>query len=161
MLPLSQRQAVTGIPVLAPAVCRPRSGSVGVGVALLGAWPQHWRPRHTVLLDAAASVSCVCLLPPSVYVLPLIYCSYNLSFFLFFCFLNFLGLFWDTGSYDLGNAFGHMALGCEDIYAACEKIKALGGNVTREPGPMKGGETHIAFIKDPDGYPIELIQTKQ
>ncbi|EGQ8161030.1 lactoylglutathione lyase [Vibrio parahaemolyticus] len=68
---------------------------------------------------------------------------------------------WDTGSYDLGNAFGHMALGCGDIYAACEKIKALGGNVTREPGPMKGGETHIAFIKDPDGYPIELIQTKQ
>ncbi|HCG8766315.1 lactoylglutathione lyase [Vibrio parahaemolyticus] len=69
--------------------------------------------------------------------------------------------YWDTGSYDLGNAFGHIALGCEDIYAACEKIKALGGNVTREPGPMKGGETHIAFIKDPDGYPIELIQTKQ
>ncbi|EJG0939545.1 lactoylglutathione lyase [Vibrio parahaemolyticus] len=68
---------------------------------------------------------------------------------------------WDTGSYDLGNAFGHIALGCEDIYAACEKIKALGGNVTREPGPMRGGETHIAFIKDPDGYPIELIQTKQ
>ncbi|HCG7090745.1 TPA: lactoylglutathione lyase [Vibrio parahaemolyticus] len=68
---------------------------------------------------------------------------------------------WDTASYDLGNAFGHIALGCEDIYAACEKIKALGGNVTREPGPMKGGETHIAFIKDPDGYPIELIQTKQ
>ncbi|OCH68004.1 lactoylglutathione lyase [Vibrio diabolicus] len=68
---------------------------------------------------------------------------------------------WDTGSYDLGNAFGHIALGCEDIYAACEKIKTLGGNVTREPGPMKGGETHIAFIKDPDGYPIELIQTKQ
>ncbi|MBE4287810.1 lactoylglutathione lyase [Vibrio parahaemolyticus] len=68
---------------------------------------------------------------------------------------------WDTGSYDLGNAFGHIALGCEDIYAACEKIKALGGNVTREPGPMKGGETHIAFIKDPNGYPIELIQTKQ
>lgn len=68
---------------------------------------------------------------------------------------------WDAGSYDLGNAFGHIALGCEDIYAACEQIKALGGNVTREPGPMKGGETHIAFIKDPDGYPIELIQTKQ
>ncbi|HHF3022364.1 TPA: lactoylglutathione lyase [Vibrio diabolicus] len=68
---------------------------------------------------------------------------------------------WDAGSYDLGNAFGHMALGCEDIYAACEQIKALGGNVTREPGPMKGGKTHIAFIKDPDGYPIELIQTKQ
>ena len=68
---------------------------------------------------------------------------------------------WDADSYDLGNAFGHMALGCEDIYAACDKIKALGGNVTREPGPMKGGETHIAFIKDPDGYQIELIQTSK
>lgn len=68
---------------------------------------------------------------------------------------------WDTDSYDLGNAFGHMALGCEDIYSACDKIKALGGNVTREPGPMKGGETHIAFIKDPDGYQIELIQTSK
>ncbi|WP_172580958.1 lactoylglutathione lyase [Vibrio harveyi] len=68
---------------------------------------------------------------------------------------------WDTDSYDLGNAFGHMALGCEDIYAACDKIKALGGNVAREPGPMKGGETHIAFIKDPDGYQIELIQTSK
>ncbi|EGQ8468475.1 TPA: lactoylglutathione lyase [Vibrio alginolyticus] len=68
---------------------------------------------------------------------------------------------WDTDSYDLGNAFGHMALGSKDIYAACEKIKALGGNVTREPGPMKGGETHIAFIKDPDGYQIELIQTQK
>ncbi|AXY02927.1 lactoylglutathione lyase [Vibrio alfacsensis] len=68
---------------------------------------------------------------------------------------------WDTHSYDLGNAFGHFALGCEDIYAACDKIKALGGNVTREPGPMKGGETHIAFIKDPDGYQIELIQTSK
>ncbi|EKO3828133.1 lactoylglutathione lyase [Vibrio harveyi] len=68
---------------------------------------------------------------------------------------------WDTDSYDLGNAFGHMALGCEDIYAACNKIKALGGNVAREPGPMKGGETHIAFIKDPDGYQIELIQTSK
>ncbi|WJT09438.1 lactoylglutathione lyase [Vibrio harveyi] len=68
---------------------------------------------------------------------------------------------WDTNSYDLGNAFGHMALGCEDIYAACDKIKALGGNVVREPVPMKGGETHIAFIKDPDGYQIELIQTSK
>lgn len=68
---------------------------------------------------------------------------------------------WDTDSYDHGNAFGHMALGCEDIYAACEKIKSLGGNISREPGPMKGGTTHIAFIKDPDGYPIELIQTSK
>lgn len=66
---------------------------------------------------------------------------------------------WGTHEYDLGTAFGHIALGSEDIYAACDRIKALGGNVTREPGPLLGGETHIAFIKDPDGYSIELIQT--
>jgi lactoylglutathione lyase len=65
---------------------------------------------------------------------------------------------WDTNQYDLGNAFGHLALGVEDIYAACDNIKALGGNVTREAGPVKGGKTHIAFITDPDGYQIELIQ---
>lgn len=68
---------------------------------------------------------------------------------------------WDTNEYDMGNAFGHLALGVEDIYAACEKIKSLGGNVSREPGPVLGGSTHIAFIKDPDGYAIELIQTEQ
>ena len=65
---------------------------------------------------------------------------------------------WDTKQYDLGNAFGHLALGVDDIYAACDNIKALGGKVTREPGPVKGGSTHIAFISDPDGYQIELIQ---
>lgn len=65
---------------------------------------------------------------------------------------------WDTDQYDMGNAFGHLALGVEDIYAACDKIKTLGGNVTREPGPVKGGTTNIAFISDPDGYQIELIQ---
>lgn len=65
---------------------------------------------------------------------------------------------WDTNSYEHGNAFGHLALGVNDIYATCENIKALGGNVTREAGPVKGGETHIAFITDPDGYQIELIQ---
>lgn len=65
---------------------------------------------------------------------------------------------WDTKQYDLGNAFGHLALGVDDIYAACDKIKTVGGNVTREPGPVKGGSTHIAFISDPDGYQIELIQ---
>ena len=65
---------------------------------------------------------------------------------------------WDTEQYDMGNAFGHLALGVDDIYAACDKIKALGGNVTREPGPVKGGQTHIAFITDPDRYQIELIQ---
>lgn len=65
---------------------------------------------------------------------------------------------WDTNEYELGNAFGHIALGVTDVYAACEKIKALGGNVTREAGLVKGGDTHIAFVTDPDSYQIELIQ---
>ena len=65
---------------------------------------------------------------------------------------------WDTDQYEMGNAFGHLALGVDDIYLACDKIKSLGGNVTREPGPVKGGTTHIALITDPDGYQIELIQ---
>lgn len=65
---------------------------------------------------------------------------------------------WDTDQYDMGNAFGHLALGVEDIYAACNKIKDLGGKVTRKPGPVKGGDVHIAFITDPDSYQIELIQ---
>ena len=68
---------------------------------------------------------------------------------------------WDTDSYDLGNAYGHIAIECDDIYKACEDIKAAGGNVSREPGPVKGGTTEIAFVKDPDGYMIELIQNKQ
>ncbi|CAN1213040.1 lactoylglutathione lyase [Tumidithrix helvetica PCC 7403] len=67
---------------------------------------------------------------------------------------------WDTTSYDLGNGFGHVALGVDNIYAACANIKELGGKVTREPGPMKHGSTEIAFIEDPDGYKIELIQLK-
>ena len=61
-------------------------------------------------------------------------------------------------SYDLGTAYGHIALGVPDAYAAVEKIKAAGGNVTREAGPVKGGTTVIAFVSDPDGYKIELIQ---
>ncbi|GAK86611.1 lactoylglutathione lyase [Vibrio ponticus] len=65
---------------------------------------------------------------------------------------------WGTSEYDLGSAFGHIAIGVDDIYATCDTIKAAGGNVTREPGPVKGGTTHIAFVKDPDGYMIELIQ---
>ncbi|UXI00371.1 lactoylglutathione lyase [Photobacterium sp. TY1-4] len=65
---------------------------------------------------------------------------------------------WGTTEYDMGNAFGHIAIGVEDIYATCDAIKAAGGNITREPGPVKGGTTHIAFVKDPDGYQIELIQ---
>ncbi|MGR5064072.1 lactoylglutathione lyase [Photobacterium sp. DNB22_13_2] len=68
---------------------------------------------------------------------------------------------WDTDAYEQGNAFGHLALGVDDIYTACDKIKAQGGNVSREPGPMLGGTTHIAFVKDPDGYAIELIQTSK
>jgi lactoylglutathione lyase len=61
-------------------------------------------------------------------------------------------------SYDLGTAYGHIALGVPDAYAACDKIKAAGGNVTREAGPVAGGSTVIAFVTDPDGYKIELIQ---
>jgi len=62
--------------------------------------------------------------------------------------------------YDLGTAFGHIAIAVDDAYAACEKIRAAGGNVTREPGPVKGGTTVIAFVTDPDGYKLELIQTR-
>ena len=60
--------------------------------------------------------------------------------------------------YELGSAFGHIALGVPDAHAACEKIRAAGGAITREPGPVKGGSTVIAFVTDPDGYKIELIQ---
>ena len=63
-----------------------------------------------------------------------------------------------TDSYEMGTAYGHVALGVEDIYATCDKIRAAGGNITREPGPVKGGTVLIAFITDPDGYKIELIQ---
>ncbi|WP_301102403.1 lactoylglutathione lyase [Propionivibrio sp.] len=67
---------------------------------------------------------------------------------------------WDTPSYDLGNAFGHIALDVDNAYTACEQIKARGGKVTREAGPMKHGTTVIAFVEDPDGYKIELIQNR-
>ena len=63
-----------------------------------------------------------------------------------------------TDHYEMGGAFGHVALAVDDCYKACEKIKAAGGNVTREAGPVKGGTTVIAFVTDPDGYKIELIQ---
>jgi lactoylglutathione lyase len=65
---------------------------------------------------------------------------------------------WDTHQYDLGNGYGHVALEVDDVYAACAGIKQRGGKVTREPGPMKHGSTVIAFVEDPDGYKIELIQ---
>ena len=67
---------------------------------------------------------------------------------------------WDTPAYELGNAFGHIALEVDDAYAACAEIKARGGKVVREAGPMKHGTTVIAFVEDPDGYKIELIQKK-
>jgi len=65
---------------------------------------------------------------------------------------------WDTEKYDLGNGYGHIALEVDDAYDACAKVKAKGGNVTREAGPMKHGSTVIAFVEDPDGYKIEFIQ---
>ena len=67
---------------------------------------------------------------------------------------------WDTPTYDLGNAFGHIAVEVDDAYAACDAVRAKGGKVTREAGPMKHGSTVIAFVEDPDGYKIEFIQKK-
>jgi lactoylglutathione lyase len=67
---------------------------------------------------------------------------------------------WDTATYDLGTGFGHIALGVEDIYATCTALRARGAAIVREPGPMKHGGSEIAFIEDPDGYRIELIQLR-
>lgn len=67
---------------------------------------------------------------------------------------------WGIDKYELGNAYGHIALEVEDAYAACDKIREAGGKVIREAGPMKHGHTVIAFVDDPDGYKIELIQRK-
>ena len=67
---------------------------------------------------------------------------------------------WDSSSYEIGAGYGHIALGVEDIAATCEMIRAQGGKIVREPGPMKHGTTVIAFVEDPDGYKIELIQQK-
>jgi len=61
-------------------------------------------------------------------------------------------------SYEMGTAYGHLAISADNIVQACEAVKANGGNVTREPGPVKGGATVIAFVTDPDGYKIELIE---
>jgi len=65
---------------------------------------------------------------------------------------------WDTSSYEIGTGYGHVALGVDDIQAVCERIRAAGGKITREPGPMKHGTTVLAFVQDPDGYKIELIE---
>ena len=67
---------------------------------------------------------------------------------------------WDTDHYDIGTGFGHLALGVEDIYRSCDELRAKGAKITREPGPMKHGGSEIAFIEDPDGYKIELIQLR-
>jgi lactoylglutathione lyase len=67
---------------------------------------------------------------------------------------------WDTPKYELGTGYGHVAVEVEDAYKACEEVKQRGGKVTREAGPMKHGTTVIAFVEDPDGYKIELIQSK-
>ena len=68
---------------------------------------------------------------------------------------------WGTKEYDHGNAFGHIAIGVDDVAETCQRIKMAGGKVTREAGPVKGGKTIIAFVEDPDGYKIELIQNSQ
>ena len=65
---------------------------------------------------------------------------------------------WGVEQYEMGTAYGHIALGVPDVHGTCEKIRAAGGKITREPGPVQGGATVIAFVTDPDGYKIELIQ---
>ena len=67
---------------------------------------------------------------------------------------------WGVEKYHLGDAYGHIAIGIDDIYGTCNEIKARGGKVTREAGPMKHGSTVIAFVEDPDGYKVELVQLK-
>ena len=67
---------------------------------------------------------------------------------------------WDADAYEIGTGFGHVAIGVGDIYAVCDAIRVQGGDISREPGPMKHGSTVIAFVKDPDGYAIELIETQ-
>ena len=64
---------------------------------------------------------------------------------------------WDTSEYELGNAYGHIAIGVDDVYKACDRIREAGGSIVREPGPMAHGTTVLAFVKDPDGYMIELL----
>ncbi|WP_137167638.1 lactoylglutathione lyase [Salinimonas lutimaris] len=68
---------------------------------------------------------------------------------------------WDGQTYDKGNAYGHVAFEVDDIYSFCEQLEASGADVYRKPGPVKGGSTVIAFVRDPDGYAIELISPKQ
>ncbi|HKK04454.1 MAG: lactoylglutathione lyase [Gammaproteobacteria bacterium] len=67
---------------------------------------------------------------------------------------------WDTDKYDLGDGYGHIAIEVDDVYKAAEAIRERGGKILREPGPMNAGTTIIAFVEDPDGYPIELLGAK-
>ncbi|MGC7560344.1 lactoylglutathione lyase [Pasteurella sp. PK-2025] len=67
---------------------------------------------------------------------------------------------WGVTEYELGTAYGHIAIGVDDIYATCETVRQAGGKITREPGPVKGGKTVIAFVEDPDGYKIEFIENE-
>ena len=64
---------------------------------------------------------------------------------------------WDTASYEMGVAYGHIAIGVDDVYATCDTIRARGGKIVREAGPMKGGKTVLAFVEDPDGYKVEIL----
>ena len=67
---------------------------------------------------------------------------------------------WDTDKYEMGTAYGHIAIGVDDVYAACDRIREAGGKIVRDAGPMKGTDTVIAFVEDPDGYKIELLKDK-
>ena len=64
---------------------------------------------------------------------------------------------WDTKTYELGDGYGHIAIGVDDVYETCELVRERGGNIVRDAGPMRGGTTVIAFLEDPDGYKIELL----
>lgn len=65
---------------------------------------------------------------------------------------------WDTDQYEMGGAYGHIAIGVVDVYATCDAIRSRGGKIVREAGPMKGGKTVLAFVEDPDGYKVEILQ---
>jgi len=67
---------------------------------------------------------------------------------------------WETEKYDLGTGYGHVAIGVDDVYAACDRIRERGGKIIRQPGPMAGGTSVLAFVEDPDGYKIELLEDR-